>query len=212
MKRVMVGVVTCVVAIVSINTASAQAQELEELALDIEKLAQFKQILSDLEKGYAIVEGGYNTIKNISEGNFSLHKAFLDGLMATSPAVAGYKKILTITGNQVQLLKEYKRAFRRFQNDGNFNPDEIRYIGKVYSSLLEESTRNLESLLDVITAGKLRMSDDERIREIDRIDADMGNKLVFLRYFNNNTIVLALQRAKEKTDINRLRLLHGVGK
>ena len=54
--------------------AFPQAQELEELALDIEKLAQFKQILSDMKKGYTILSGGYNTIKNLSQGNFNLHK------------------------------------------------------------------------------------------------------------------------------------------
>jgi hypothetical protein len=89
-----------------------------------------------------------------------LHKAFLDGLLAISPAVAKYKKIVTITDNQLQLIKEYKNAFKIFQNDGNFNPDEIEYIGKVYGNLVDESAKNLESLLNVITANKLRMSDD----------------------------------------------------
>ena len=190
----------------------SQAQELEELALDIEKLVQFKQILSDLEKGYKILEGGYNTIKNISEGNFSLHKAFLDGLMAVSPAVAKYKKIVTITENQLQLIKEYKNAFKRFKADDNFNLDEIEYIGKVYSNLVDESVKNLERLLNVITASKLRMSDDERLRAIDLIDEEMQDKLSFLRFFNNNTTVLSLQRTKEKNDLKSSRLLHGVGK
>ena len=63
------------------NKVSAQSQELEQLTLDIEKLAQFKQILSDLKKGYQIVSAGYSTIKDLSQGNFNLHKTFLDGLM-----------------------------------------------------------------------------------------------------------------------------------
>ena len=62
--------------------ASAQSAEIQQLLLNVEKLTQFKQILSDMKKGYQILEGGYNTIKDISEGNFSLHKAFLDGLRA----------------------------------------------------------------------------------------------------------------------------------
>jgi hypothetical protein len=37
----------------------AQATELAQLALNIEKLAQFKQILADLKKGYEILSGGY---------------------------------------------------------------------------------------------------------------------------------------------------------
>jgi DNA repair ATPase RecN len=210
MKKTIIALFFFSIAMAFGERAPAQAQELEELALDIEKLAQFKQILSGLEKGYQILEGGYNTIKNISQGNFSLHKAFLDGLLAISPAVAKYKKIVTITENQLQLIKEYKRAFKRFQNDGNFNPDEIEYIAKVYNNLVDESAKNLESLLNVITANKLRMSDDERLKAIDLIDEEMVNKLSFLRYFNNNTTVLSLQRTKERNDLNTVRVLHGL--
>ena len=92
----------------------SQAQELQQLALDIEKLTQFKQILSDMKKGYAILLGGYNTIKDISQGNFNLHKDFLDGLLAISPAVAKYTKIADIISMQLQLVKGYKSAWSRF--------------------------------------------------------------------------------------------------
>ena len=50
---------------------AAQVQELEQLTLDIEKLLQFKQILSDLKKGYQILSGGYNTIRDLSQNYLS---------------------------------------------------------------------------------------------------------------------------------------------
>lgn len=212
MKKAVITLFFIVAGLGITNSANAQAQELEELALDIEKLAQFKTILSDLKKGYEILSGGYNTIKDISEGNFNLHKAFLDGLLAISPAVAKYKKIITITDNQLELIKEYKNAYKRFKNDGNFNPEEIGYIGKVYTNVVDESAKNLEALLNVIIANKLRMSDDERLKAIDIIDEEMQNKLSFLRYFNNSTTVLSMQRTKEQNDLNIIRSLHGVEK
>ena len=153
--------------------ASAQADEIAQLILNIEKLAQFKQILSDMKKGYEILSGGYNTIKNISEGNFSLHKAFLDGLMEVSPAVRNYRRVADITNYQIILVKEYRKAYDRFRQDNNFNADELAYLGRVYDNLFKESLRNLDELLTVITAGKARMSDDERLQAIDRIIADL---------------------------------------
>jgi DNA repair ATPase RecN len=212
MKRIIIIIVLCTSVVCSSYKASAQVQELEQLALDIEKLLQFKQILSDLKKGYEILSGGYNTIKNISQGNFNLHKTFLDGLMAVSPAVKKYKKVADIIDFQLQLVKEYKKAFNRFKQNGNFNPDEIDYIGKVYGKLFDESLKNLDALINIITADKLRMSDDERLTAIDGIYDDMQNKLSFLRYFNNNTTVLAVQRAKEKNGINTSRSLYGIEK
>ena len=70
-------------------------------------------------------------------------------------------------------------------------------MGNVYSNLFNKSLQNLDELTMVITAGKLRMSDDERLNAIDRIYIDMGDKLVFLRTFNKENNVLAIQRGWE---------------
>src|SRR5665213_3444521 len=122
--------------------AHAQSQELQQLALDIEKLTQFKQILADMKKGYEILSGGYNTIRDISQGNFNLHREFLDGLLAVSPAVAKYAKIADIIAMQLQLVREYKSAWQRFKGNNTFTAGEVTYIGNVYSNLFKESLKN----------------------------------------------------------------------
>ena len=192
------------------NKALAQKDEIAQLLLNVEKLAQFKQILSDMKKGYQILNGGYNTIKDLSEGNFSLHKTFLDALMEVSPTVKNYKRVADIINYQIILVKEYKSAFNRFKQDNNFNQQELAYLGRVYENLFKQSLNNLDDLVTIITANKLRMSDDERLEAIDKIFADMQDKLLFLRYFNNNTTVLAVQRAKERNDANTMRLVYGI--
>jgi DNA repair ATPase RecN len=187
---------------------NAQAQEMQQLILNIEKLAQFRQILKDMKKGYEILNGGYNTVKNLSKGNFDLHKTFLDALMQVSPTVRKYRRVGDIINNQVLLVKEYKAAFKRFRNSGNFNTDEIAYLERVYDNLFQQSLRNLDELTTVITANKLRMSDDERLAAIDKIYADIQDKLLFLRSFNNDNSILALQRTKEQNDMNAMRSIH----
>lgn len=187
---------------------TAQKQEIQQLILNIEKLAQFKQILKDMKKGYEILSGGYNTVKDLSEGNFSLHETFLDALMQVSPTVKNYRRIGDIVNYQVLLVKEYKSAFSRFRDSKNFNAEEIEYFEKVYDNLFKQSLRNLDELTSVITANKMRMSDDERLASIDKIYADMQDKLLFLRNFNNNTAVLALQRAKERNDTSAMRSIY----
>ena len=192
------------------HKVAAQAQEIEQLVLNIEKLAQFKQILSDLKKGYQIVSTGYSTIKDLSEGNFNLHKTFLDGLMVVSPAVRRYSKVADIINDQMMIVKEYKTAFGKYKQDGNFNDDEIEYLGRVYSNLIDESLKDLDELTIVMTDSKLRMSDDERLQAIDRIHANMNDKLLFLRHFNNNTTILAVQRAKERNDVATMKKIYGI--
>lgn len=188
----------------------AQSYEARQLALDIEKLSQLKKILSNMKKGYQVLTKGYNTVKDITEGNFDLHRAFLDALMQVSPTVRKYKKIADILSYQTQLVKEYKSAFSRFKRCRQFNPSEIKYMGSVYDNLFKKSLQNLDELTIVITSGKLRMSDDERINAIDRIYADIGDKLGFLRNFNKENNILALQRGRESIDTKMSQKLNGL--
>ena len=82
-------------------------------------------------------------------------------------------------------------------------------MGNVYTNLFNKSLQNLDELTMVITAGKLRMSDDERLNAIDRIYIDMGDKLVFLRTFNNENNVLAIQRGRVMVDTKISKKLNG---
>ena len=179
----------------------AQSAEIQQLILNIEKLSQFKKILSDMKKGYELLSGGYKTVKDMTEGNFSLHKTFLDALMQVSPAVKNYKRVAEIVEYQISIVKESRNGMNRFIKSGNFSGQEINYFEKVYGNLLNQSLRNLDELTMVITADKLRMSDDERLKAVDDIYEQMQDKLLFLRNFNNTSNVLDLQRSKEKNDV-----------
>lgn len=181
--------------------ARAQSAEIQQLILNIEKLSQFKKILSDMKKGYELLSGGYRTVKDMSQGNFSLHKTFLDALMQVSPAVKNYKRLGEIVNFQILLVKESRNGLSRFSKSGNFNEKELKYFESVYGNLLNLSLRNLDELTMVVTADKLRMSDDERLEAVDNIFIEMQDKLLFVRDFNASSNILLLQRAKEKNDV-----------
>jgi DNA repair ATPase RecN len=183
------------------DKSMGQSAEIQQLILNIEKLSQFKKILSDMKKGYELLSGGYKTVKDMTEGNFSLHKTFLDALMQVSPAVKNYKRVAEIVEYQISIVKESRNGMNRFIKSGNFSGQEINYFEKVYGNLLNQSLRNLDELTMVITADKLRMSDDERLKAVDDIYEQMQDKLLFLRNFNTTSNVLALQRSKEKNDV-----------
>lgn len=135
----------------------------------------------------------------------SIHEIFLDGLMLVNPEIRKYERVADIITYQQHLLSEYKSAYNRFRNDDTFSPEELSYLSGIYGRLFDQSIDNLDELLTVITSSKLRMSDDERLRAIDRIFLDMQDKLIFLRSFNKEASILNLQRQKEKLDINATR-------
>ena len=190
------------------NRASAQTAEVTQLVLNIEKLNELRKILQELKKGYDILVKGYDTIRDLSKGNFKLHEAFLDGLLEVSPAVKNYKRVADIIRFQLLLAEEYQTAFGRLRSTDYFNQDELDYMSGVYSRLINQSLKNLDALTTVLTAKKLRMSDDERLSAIDEIYEDMLSKLQFLRHFNATASVLALQRAKEQNDTEMIQQLY----
>jgi hypothetical protein len=197
MKRYLLVLITIILS----HTVTAQEQEAQQLLLNFEKLMQFRKILKDMYDGWKIIDKGYKTIKDISSGNFKLHKGFLDALMEVSPAVRNYQKTKDIIQYQALIIKQYKQAFERFRADDVFAIDEISYIGKVYANLFSESLKSIDELLLVVTAGKLRMNDEQRLQAIDRIHASIEDQFFFLQDFNSSTSYLAMQRKAEKVEV-----------
>ena len=188
----------------------AQGQELQQLLLNIEKLTQLKGILSDMKTGYQIYQQGYSSISQLSKGNFNLHSVYLNGLLSITPAVRNYGRVPEIISQQASLISEYKSAYNRFKGSGAFSAGELNYMGSVYSQLISQSLQNLDELTNVLTAGKLRMSDEERIKAINRIYLSSTDKLQFLRYFNRQGTLLNIQRSKDIGNSRTLKQLYGI--
>ncbi|WP_316846875.1 TerB family tellurite resistance protein [Pedobacter psychrodurus] len=183
----------------------AQSTEAQQLLLNVEKLSQLKNILKDMKKGYTVISTGYNAVKNISKGNFSIHEVFIDGLMLVSPEVRKYRRVADIITYQKDILSEYKRALKQFRSADVFNTTELNYVSSVYASLFSQSLDNLDELTMVITANNLRMNDEERLKAIDRIFGDTSDKLTFLRSFNREARLLMQQRRAAKTDVKGIK-------
>jgi hypothetical protein len=195
----------------SVRQSQAQvstAQDVQQLLYDIEKLTQFKAILSDMHTGYTILTQGYGEVKSISEGNFNLHSAFLNSLEAVSPAIRQYGRVADIITNQASIVSEYKAAWKQANASGHFSVAELVYMNSVFTQLLNQSVDNLTNLTNILTANTLRMSDAERLQAIDHTYADTQSKLSFLRSFNNQVAILSLQRAKEQNDVQMLQKLY----
>lgn len=214
MKQIIKHRITCFAFLLlftsKVQLANAQSQETQQLLLNVEKLSQLKNILSDMKRGYTVITNGYNSVKNIAQGNFSLHEVFLDGLMLVNPEIKKYRRVADIISYQKNIITEYKAVYNRFKSSSNFSPQEIDYLGKVYKQLFDQSLDNIEELTTVISSSKLRMSDDERLQAIDRIFADTEDKLLFLRNFNKEASILNLQRKRENTDLKTTRGYFGI--
>jgi hypothetical protein len=208
--KLLVAALLFIVAAPLSSRAQSVADCIQQLALDYQKLASLKSILSQMYTGYQVLSKGYTAVKDVSQGNFSLHEAFLDGLFIVSPTVCKYPRVADIINDQATLIGEYKSAAGRFRQGGRFNPDELGYMMDVYNNLVTASLKNLDDLSMVMTDSKLRMSDAERLSAIDRIYLESRSQLSYLRKFNSEADRMAQQRVRSAADKKSVNSLYGI--
>lgn len=211
-KMITIGSTILILAAGAPGTSRAQstADCIRQLVLDYQKLASLKNILGQMYTGYNAVSKGYRAVKDVAQGNFSLHKVFLDGLYLVSPAVRKYPRIMDIISGQAQLVREYRSAAATFNRDDRFRPEELRYMTEIYGNLTKQSLKNLDALAMVITDSRLRMSDAERLTAIDRIFLENRDQLSYLRRFNDRAARIAGQRTKSETDRQAIKSIYGI--
>ena len=188
--------------------AQSTGDLIQQLLLDARKLAELKTILQDMKKGYEILDKGYTEIRDLAQGRFSLHKAFLDALLAVSPSVRNYHRVGAILDNEYALVGEYRQAWQEARTAGVFTMQELGYFDGMYSTLYKRSLQSLDELTMVITDGELRMSDAQRLRSIDKVYADISGQLRAVRRLRWEASLQMAQRQHEKYELNLLRTMY----
>ena len=149
-------------------------------------------------------------ISNWTQNQKELYKEYYEELAKVKSIITYYQRIRDITQKQIRLVVEYERAWKLFQRDDHFKADELAYMQKVYSGILNESMNNIDQIFSVVDSFTLQMSDAKRLEIIntaaDQIDATYDD----LSQFNRQNIQLSLQRAKSNNDVNAIRKFYGI--
>jgi hypothetical protein len=151
-----------------------------------------------------------NEITDWVEKQRTLYKDYYDELWQVKNAISYYHRVREITSKQVQLVAEYKRAWGLFKQDKHFTGDELAYMGKVYTGILDESVKNLDQIFLVINSFSTQMSDAKRLEIINNAYNQVETNYADLKAFNQQNILVSLQRAKSKNDIDVVKALYGL--
>jgi hypothetical protein len=139
-----------------------------------------------------------------------LYSGYFQELWQVKTAVTDYPRVAEIIQRQEQIVAVYNRTWPLLKGDAHFSAQELTHMEAVYAGILQESGKNLDLLLMVINDFSLQMSDEERMAMIDKAGAGMDKCLNDVNRFNNQNMLLGLQRAKEAGDINLLKKLYGL--
>lgn len=172
----------------------------------LKQIAGLQVYIGYAKKGYDMMSSGIHTVRDIKNGEFGLHSAFFSSLKAVSPAIRNNSKVAEVIALQLAIYK----SFNAVRGSAILSDDDRHYIGTVREEVLDDCLKDLEELLLVITSGKVEMTDDERIRRLDQVYANMQDKSAFTQSFTGEVRLFIGQKESEQRSINQQRRLYEI--
>lgn len=211
MKSVIVGIVLL---FSLLSAAQGQASkeltqqkrtQLEYLLKQIAALYSYAEVAA---KGYAIAEQGLTAIKNVKQGDFSLHDQYFASLKTVNPRIKAYWKVAATIALRVQMGTQCREQKRFLQKSNILTTSQKSYTASVLKNVLAGCNALLEDLSKVITDDSLQLKDDERLKRLDRIYSAMQERDLFLRHFCTGLHILEAQARHDEADVKTLRSLY----
>lgn len=186
------------------------SQQSTKEKLMAEQIVGYETYLSALKGGYNIAEKGLNTAHDLKNGTFSLHTAYFNSLEQVNPVVQNNPKGKAITDMAQQVVSLFTAEITWQQKEKLLSPAELTYLQNVYAGLLKKCQDDLSELSDVLTPGKLQLTDQQRLDRLDKLYASMKDKYAFTGSFKAKCRKLAIGRQQAKQDREQLKKLYGI--
>jgi dsDNA-specific endonuclease/ATPase MutS2 len=184
------------------------------VAIDL-KVQQLQNQTIALQNAEQQVENGLhlhslNGISDWLNKEKSLYAGYYQELSRVRRKIAGCNAVKRIISQQAQLQREYKDANALFHRDPHFSPGELQYMANVYHGILQESLRNLDETITIISYAATQMDDAERLERISLAARAMQGNLDHLRQFNRQNASLSLLRAKDERERATVKQLYNI--
>lgn len=178
------------------------SKELKNMVAQIEALNAFE---SSVRQGYTMMKGEWTAISNWKNGEFTLHQDYYTSLSNVNPAVKSDPDVTAIQSEQQTIIS----LFSALQRLSGLLPYEQNYVQRVTVSLLRSCDADLQQLQKVLESGTLTMSDDERLKQIAKLQAAMLDKYRFTQSFCNSVRLLVIARNQEINEVRTLNQVYG---
>lgn len=197
---------TVVLMTVSICTAIAQ----EDFDVMIEQIVKLQIHIQKVKNGWEIAKDGLDKIGNWTNGEYKLHRDHFDSLVKVNPGIKNSQKVQASRQIYREILREFNLTIVRAQSSGMFAPQEIEYYNQVNERMITDCRELIENMTAMVSDGKLKMTDDERMENIDRYYDQMLKNYAFARSFCADIKSVQIARRKYKEDAEQVRKLFGL--
>ncbi|SHH15947.1 conjugal transfer protein TraI [Flavobacterium johnsoniae] len=222
-------IIVCLVCLLLVSTSARPAEKVAVLPiLEIVKAVTKKVIkaidlrIQRLQNKTIWLQNAQKQVENVlsklkldeisdwTQKQKDLYKGYYEELAKVKSIITYYQRIKEITKKQTQLVQEYERAWNLFRQDTHFKDSEIQYMERVYNGILQESVKNIDQIFLILDSFATQMSDLRRLEIINTAADQIDSNYDDLKMFNQQNILLSLQRAKTEADVNRVKQFYGI--
>jgi hypothetical protein len=175
-----------------------------------QQIAALQVYVDYAKKGYRIADKGLRLIQSGKKGDFDLHQTYFNSLTEVNPAIKNWQKVASIIIGHFQIVKQTKEALNSIQQNGQYTSAEVATCKNSIHNLLADCLTAVKDLVNLLSDTEFQMTDDERMKGIDRLYADMQDKQTFTASFLRDMEMLLIERMVEATETKRSRILNGV--
>ena len=183
-------------------------QKAKERKRQLEQMAALKIYLGYIKQGYGIVRDGNRLISDIKNGDLGLHRSYFGSLEKVNPDIRNSDKVAAIIRMQQEMATQRQQLARKAVQSGLLTAAELRELNLLHAAISAASDKDLEALQLVITDGKLRMTDDQRIARIEQLYEKTIGDNVYQNRFSRRVAALMTARRQATNDQEILRALH----
>ncbi|WP_426491221.1 hypothetical protein [Hymenobacter sp. 102] len=118
-----------------------------------------------------------------------------------------YRRVQSVFEKQGQIIQTYATAIETLRQSPFVQPEQLSTMTSVYSKMLTEGANTVSDLQTIVSPAMLKMTDAERMRFIDKLDAKISDQLSLINYYTQRNYVqmhLAEQKAQDTQALNAL--------
>ncbi len=175
----------------------------------LQQIAALRGYIATAREGYQIVEQGLTTIRDIRNGEFQLHRAFFDSLSAVNPVVKMMPEVSEIINTPKALIDQLSKAMTRWSRPW-LSKGEMTGNREIYQNFIALGLKNTGLLQKLISDGALKMTDGERISQIEALAERVRALDRSAQSFITFTDRLITQRKQEHRDVEKVKYLYGL--
>ncbi|WP_166647952.1 hypothetical protein [Hymenobacter sp. UV11] len=143
--------------------------------------------------------------KMFSEKNMLMAKTWYDGLLSVSSAVRDYRRVRNIFSKQTQIISRYSSAIEVLRQSPYISPTQLSSMTTVYGKMLLESSNTIADLQTIVSPAMLKMTDAERMKFIDQLDAKITDQSQLLNYFTDRNLMMVRTAKENANDLGALK-------